>query len=171
MKPLHMPCPDAAGVHVAVGIALGIIVQELRDIRRHIQILGIVPVKHIGTAYPKLYVNNPDAQMWFTYGFTNKATGEDVAIATSGFNGLVAFPKIANPTDVNLKQCLDFCGKITSDAAAEIFSWGAEGYTYSIDENSHGVRSQEQYDEFYSTYTTVSSISSASAPPILWRMV
>jgi len=105
----------------------------------------------IGTAYPELYVNNPDAQMWFAYGFTNEATGEDVAIATSGFNGLVAFSKTANPTEEDLKQCLDFCDKITSDAAAEIFSWGVEGYTYSIDENGYGVRSQEQYDQFYST--------------------
>lgn len=105
----------------------------------------------IGTAYPELYVNNPDAQMWFAYGFTNEATGEDVAIATSGFNGLVAFSKTANPTEDDLKQCLDFCNKLTSTEAADIFNWGVEGYTYSIDEDGHGVRTEEQNAQYNST--------------------
>lgn len=105
----------------------------------------------IGTAYPELYVNDPSAEMWFSYGFTNEATGEDVAIATSGFNGLVAFSKTANPTEEDLKQCLDFCNKLASSEAADIFNWGVEGYTYSLDENGCGVRNDEQYTNFNST--------------------
>lgn len=108
-------------------------------------------VDGLGTAYPELYANDAEAQMWFSYGFTNAVTGNDVAIATSGFNGVVAFSKTANPTEDDLKQCLDFCNKLTSTEAADIFNWGVEGYTYSIDENGHGVRNEEQYAQFNST--------------------
>lgn len=98
--------------------------------------------------YSELYINEPDAELWYAYCFKNEATGEPVAIGTSGFNGLIAFSKTANPEEADLLECLDFINNTQSAEVGTLFDWGIEGITYTVDENGFGYRTDEQSDEY-----------------------
>lgn len=103
----------------------------------------------VAAAYPDLYVNNPDAEVWFGYAFEGD-DGVLRAMATSGFNGVIAFSKTANPTEDDLKECLAFYNALATPEGALLFDWGVEGHTYHI-EDGYGVRSDEENTQYNAT--------------------
>lgn len=98
------------------------------------------------TIYSDLYKINPDAKMW--YGLEMKGTdGVSRAVADAGFNGMFAFPKSANPTEKELRECLTVLNNMGTEEYANLVEWGIEGSTYSIVDGS-AKRTPEQAAEY-----------------------
>ena len=100
----------------------------------------------VAGAYADLYVKNPDAQLWYGYASEGR-DGVQRAMATKGFNGIIAFSKTANPEEEDILDCLSWVNAIATPEAATVFSWGAEGYTYEVADGA-GTRTEEQYNTY-----------------------
>lgn len=97
----------------------------------------------VGGAYPELYTKNPDAELWFGYGSKGRDNVER-AVATSGYNGIIVFSKTANPDEADLLDCMSWINATATVEAQDLFAWGVEGYSYTLNENGKGIRSEEQ---------------------------
>jgi len=111
----------------------------------------------VGVDLDALQKVDADAELWATFAIEGP-DGEERAVATAGFNGIIAFPKSAN-TEETLLMCLDYINNSANTECADVFHYGVEGYSYHKISDTEVARTEAEQTVFNSIVDFYSTIA------------
>lgn len=102
---------------------------------------------------------NPDATVDIFQILTEEPGGEQRLVAFQGFTGCIAVPTTSVKTEEELLTVLEFLDKLGDPEMCDLFNYGIEGESYSIDENGAVTQTEEQQTIYGTKYNQLRQIT------------